>query len=302
MSSQERYTVGDHLMTRWRVVALALLALAMSAWGEVRLTDDLGDVLVLDAPATRIISLAPNVTETLFAIGAGQLIVGADEYSNYPPDAQRIPRVNNHATANYERILALAPDLVIAWQSGNSGPVIPRLRSLGLPVFVIEPRTLEDIADVTRRLGLLTGQRDEAQRRAEEFEAELVRLRQLFSDTTPVSVFYQIWNEPLITLNGRHVVSDVIRLCGGVNVFENAAPLVPYVNIEEVISANPDVIIASGSRGESPAWLAMWNRWRTLSAVRKGHIYAVHPDLIQRHSLRIVEGAAQVCEHLDRAR
>lgn len=287
---------------RRAVPAVLLWVLATVAQAQIRVVDDLGDILVLEAPATRIVSLAPNVTETLFAIGAGPLIVGADEYSTYPEEALRIPRVNNYAGANYERILALAPDLVIAWHSGNSGPVIPRLRSLGLPVFVMEPSTLDDIADLTRRLGKLTDRVAEAERRASEFEAELARLQQTYSARKPVSVFYQIWHEPLMTLNGKHVVSDVIRLCGGANVFENAAPLVPVVNMEEVIKADPEVIIASGSSGESPAWLSMWKRWRTIRAVRADHIYAVHPDLIQRHSLRIIEGATLMCEYLDQGR
>lgn len=290
------------MVMRWVNVALVVLVSMASARAETHLTDDVGDPLTLEAPATRIVSLAPNITEILFAIGAGPLIVGADEYSNHPQDAQRIPRVSNHAATNYERILALAPDLVLAWHSGNSGAVIPRLRSLGLPVFVIEPSTLEDIAEATRRLGILTGRPDEAERQAEEFEVALARLNQTFTDRAPVSVLYQIWNEPLMTLNGRHVVSDVIRLCGGINVFETAMPLVPYVNIEEVINANPDVIIASGSNDEPPAWLSMWRRWRTISAVQNNHIYVVHPDLIQRHSLRIVEGAALICDYLDEAR
>jgi len=286
----------------WLLQCVALALLAFGAMAEIRLHDDLGDELVLAKPATRIVSLAPNVTETLFAIGAGQLIVGADEYSNYPRAAQDIPRVNNHAAANYEHILALKPDLIIAWQSGNSGQIIPRLRRLGLPVFVIEPRTLEDIAGVARRFGAITGHTADAQRLAAEFEAKLAELRQTFSARTPVKVFYQIWNEPLITLNGSHLVSDVIRLCGGINVFAGAAPLVPYVNIEAVISADPQVIIASGSSEKSPTWLTMWQRWPAISAVKHGHVYSVPPDLIQRHSLRIAEGAAQVCSHLDRAR
>ncbi|MFA5630112.1 MAG: cobalamin-binding protein [Porticoccaceae bacterium] len=286
----------------WLLLCMALALLAFGAMADIRLQDDLGDELVLAAPAARIVSLAPNVTETLFAIGAGQLIVGADEYSNYPREARDIPRVNNHAAANYERILALKPDLVIAWQSGNSGQIIPRLRRLGLPVFVIEPRTLEDIAGVARRFGAITGHTVEAQRLAATFEAKLAELRQTFSARTPVKVFYQIWNEPLITLNGSHLVSDVIRLCGGTNVFADAAPLVPYVNIEAVISADPQVIIASGSNDESPAWLTMWQRWPAISAVKHGHIYSVPPDLIQRHSLRIIDGAGQVCAFLDKAR
>lgn len=264
-------------------------------------TDDAAHVITLAAPATRIVSLAPNITEMLFHIGAGELILGADEYSNYPDAAKAIPRINNHASVNYEAVLALAPDLVFAWQSGN-GRFPERVRALGLPVFEIEPRRLEDIPALFVRMGRLVGHEREAREKAEDFDRRLQALRERERGKTPVRVFYQIWNEPLMTLNDRHIVGDVIKLCGGVNVFGSAAPLVPYVSIEAVLRADPDVIIASGSDEGRPSWMEMWNAWPAITAVRKHTVFAIPPDLMQRHSARILDGAGQLCGFLDQAR
>ena len=291
-------------MIRWmlRLLCLVAVALAPIALAEIRLEDDLGETLVLEEPARRIISLAPNITEMLFFIGAGGQIIGADEYSNYPEEAKQILRVNNYAAANYELILSLKPDVVIAWHSGNGEQITGRLRQLGVPVFVIEPRKLEDIAATFARFGTLSGHPEAARQKAVEFDRRLAALRAEFSGKTPVRVFYQIWNEPLITLNGKHLVSDVIRLCGGVNVFQDAIPLVPYVNIEAVIRADPQVIIASGNSADSPAWLDMWQNWPAIAAVKTGQVHAIPPDLMQRHSMRILEGAEMLCDMLQSAR
>ena len=113
---------------------------------------------------------------------------------------------------------------------------------------------------------------------------------------------YQIWNEPLMTLNGKHIVSDVITLCGGTNVFGTAAPLVPYVSIEAVLQADPQVIIASGNDAGRPKWMQMWDDWPAITAVRNGHVFAIPPDLMQRHSVRILDGAELLCGFLDQAR
>ena len=287
----------------WRALVFILVTVnCFASSGEILVEDDLGQQFRLQQPAQRIISLAPNITESLFFIGAGAQIVGADEFSNYPEAAKDIPRVSNYAGANYERLLSLQPDLVIAWNSGNGEQLIKRIRNLGLPVFIIEPRSLHDLAAVVRKLGILTGHADQAEQRATDFERGINELANKYSGLTPVRVFYQIWNEPLITLNGKHLISDVLRLCGGENVFADAAPLVPYVNMEGVIQADPQVIIASGSSDDSPAWLGMWRQWPQISAVANNHVYYVPPDLMQRHSLRILEGAGQVCADLEQAR
>ncbi|MDG1165179.1 MAG: helical backbone metal receptor, partial [Porticoccaceae bacterium] len=214
-----------------RCFILLLACWSALANAEVRVVDDNGHEVILAKPSKRIISLAPNITEVLFHIGAGEQIVGADEYSNYPEAAKQIQRVNNHAAANYELILSLQPDLVIAWQSGNGDKIIDPLRRLGIPVFVVETRKIDRIPNLFRRLGKLSGHIDQAEQRTSEFTQRLEKLRLAHGDKSLVRTFYQIWNEPLITLNGKHMVSDVIKLCGGVNIFADAVPLVPYVNI-----------------------------------------------------------------------
>ena len=273
-----------------------------SSGTEVSAVDDQGKLVVLPAPAQRIISLAPNLTEVLFYIGAGEQIVGADEYSNYPEPAKKIIRVNNHAAANYELILSLKPDLVVAWESGNGEQIIGRIRELGLPLFVLETRKMDAIPNLFGRLGRLTGHDEAATQRDQEFTQRLDRLRENYRHKPSVRAFYQIWNDPFITLNGEHLVSDVIELCGGVNVFGEAIPLVPYVNIEAIMAADPEVIIASGSSEDNEQWRDSWKEWQGISAVTSGNIYLIPPDLMQRHSSRILDGAEYMCDFLQRAR
>ena len=282
------------------MIILAWLSVVTAA--EVVVVDDNGQQIKLAVPAKRIVSLAPNITEVLFHIGAGEKIVGADEYSNYPEEAKDILRVNNHAAANYELILSLEPDLVIAWQSGNGNKIIDPLRKLGIPVFVVETNKMDAIPSLFRRFGKLSGHGDQAKQRAHEFSRRLQELRAAQAGKSVIKVFYQIWDEPLITLNGEHMVSDIINLCGGVNVFSDAIPLVPYVNIETVVAADPEVIIAGGSREERPAWFESWQKWSGISAVINQHIYLIPSDLMQRHSARILDGMELMCAHLDSAR
>ena len=269
---------------------------------EVSAVDDQGNLVVLPGPAQRIISLAPNLTEVLFYVGAGEQIVGADEYSNYPEQAKDIIRVNNHAAANYELILSLEPDLIVAWESGNGEQIIGRIRELGLPVFVLETRKMDAIPNLFSRLGRLTGHNEIAAQKALEFTQRLEGLRETYSDQPTIRTFYQIWNDPFITLNGEHLVSDVIELCGGTNVFGESIPLVPYVNIEAIMAADPQVIIASGSTKNNEQWRDSWKDWQGISAVTSGDIYLIPPDLMQRHSSRILDGAEYMCDFLQRAR
>ena len=286
----------------YRYLLLIGLLVGCQAHATIEVIDDNGAKLSLNSVANRIISLSPNTTEILFHIGAGNKIVGADEYSNYPPAANEIIRVNNHAAANYELIISLKPDLVIAWQSGNGEKIIARLRELGLPVFVVETQAMADIPSLYKRLGKLSGQSKQAVQQADIFADKLQQLHQAFASRAEVRTFYQIWNDPLMTLNGEHILTDIIELCGGVNVFEHSAALVPYVNMESVLAKNPQVII-SGGANQNDLWdLGIWQKWSGLSAVKNRQIYSIPSDLLQRHSDRILQGAELVCQHLEQAR
>jgi len=285
----------------YRYLLLGLLVCCQEN-AAIEVIDDNGDKLRLNTAANRIISLSPNTTEILFHIGAGNKIVGANEYSNYPPAANNIIRVNNHAAANYELIISLKPDLVIAWQSGNGEKIISRLRELGLPVFVVETQAMVDIPFLYSRLGQLSGQSKQANQQADIFAEKLQGLSQLFATRQKVRTFYQIWNDPLMTLNGDHILTDIIELCGGVNVFEDSAALVPYVNMESVLAKDPQVII-SGGANQNDLWdMGVWQKWPGLSAVKNRQIYSIPSDLLQRHSDRILQGAELVCRYLEQAR
>lgn len=284
------------------VLALFILLLAAVSQASVSASDHLNRQIRLDQPAQRIVSLAPNITELLFHIGAGDQIIGADEYSNYPEEAKKIIRVNNHAMANYELILSLQPDLVFAWHSGNGEQIISRLVQLGLNVFVIEVQTMEQLPTLFKTLGHLTGNTERAQEAASAFDNQLTKLKATYAGEQEVSAFYQIWDKPIMTFNGDHLVSDIIHLCGGRNVFSGELPLVPHVNIEAVIDANPAVILSSGSEDRMANWRSKWQRWSAIDAVKKNHLYLVPPDLLQRQSNRILEGAIYLCEFIDQAR
>lgn len=280
----------------------ALLLGACAAQAQIVVVDDAGETVRLERPARRIVSLAPHVTEQLFAAGAGARIVGAVAYSDYPPEARRIPRVGDNRAIDIERVLAMKPDLIVAWFHGNVGRQIDQVRSLGLPVYYSQPRTIDDIARGLEHMGTLAGSEKIAAGAARGIRERVRSLRERYGNREPVSVFYEIWNRPLYTVNGEHLISDVIRLCGGTNVFAGLRVLAPTVTHEAVLKADPVAIVASDMAGARPEWLDDWKAWPDLQAVKLGNLFFIDSDLINRHGPRIVEAARQVCEMLDLAR
>lgn len=265
-------------------------------------TDDTGRHVVLDAPAQRIVSLAPHITELLFAAGAGEKVVGAVSYSDYPPEAEAIPRVGAYNNIDIEAIVALRPDLVVAWVSGNRHVNLDRIEALGIPVFVGEPSLLEDVARHIETFGQLAGTEDVAAVNATAFRERLAALESRHAKRPTVRMFYQIWNEPLMTVNDSHVISAAMRVCGGENVFGELAQIAPRIGVESVLAADPEAIVASGMGEARPEWLDMWQQWPSLQAVRKQQLYFIHPDLIQRHTPRILDGTEELCAQLEQVR
>jgi iron complex transport system substrate-binding protein len=285
-----------------RLLVLFALLCPRSALAEITVTDDLRATVTLAGPAMRVVSLAPHITELLFAAGAGEQIIGVVRHSDFPPAALEIAQIGSYKSISYEALLALQPDLVVAWHSGNGSEIIARLRELGLTVYVNEPRTLPHVARALRDFGQLTGHAEAASSAADSFEARFTALQARYRDRPLVSVFYQVWNQPLTTLNGEHLISDVIRLCGGNNVFADAVVLAPQINVESVIRVDPQVIVASGMGESRPEWLDMWEAWPSIRAVRTHQLYYVPPDLLQRHTPRVLDGAEILCRHLDETR
>lgn len=285
-----------------RAFVLLGLLLAGPALADVSVRDDAGDTLRLSQPARRIVSLAPHITETLFSAGAGDRIVGAVEYSDHPEAAKKIPRIGGYSRLDLEAIAALSPDLAIGWLSGNSPAHIEKIRALGIPVFLVQPKVIDDVAVNLERFGQLAGTKARAHEAAERFRAQIEALRARFSRRPPVRVFYQVWNQPLMTVGGSQIISDVISLCGGENVFAELTPLAPKVTVEAVLAADPEVIIASGMGEAKPEWLDDWRKWPQLTAVKRDNLFFIPPDLIQRPTPRLAEGARRLCEQLEAAR
>ena len=281
--------------------ALASL-LSAPAHADIALKDDTGREIRLKAPAKRIVALAPHIAENLYAAGAGDRLVGTVDYSDYPPAAKAVPRVGGYSRVDLEAVAALKPDLVLAWESGNNMPQVDKLRALGLTVHVSQPNTMDSVADDLERLGKLAGTETSATRAADTFRFRLAELRKANAGKPPVRTFYQIWKSPLMTVGGPQIISDAIKLCGGDNVFGHLKQMAPNVTVEAVLEANPEAIIATGMGDAKPEWLHDWDKWTRMTAVARGNLFHINPDIMQRHTPRILDGTTKLCAHLDVAR
>jgi len=249
----------------------------------------------------RIVSLSPHLTELTYAAGAGGRLVGVVDYSDYPEAAADIPRIGDAFRIDYEAISLLDPDLVLAWRGGTSPETIERLQSLGYRVVELDAGQLDDITEQLLAIGRLAGTESAAQAAATELASEIMTLRIRNRNKLPVSVFFQISAEPLFSVTGKHVISDIIEVCGGRNVFAALSGLAPPVDMEAVVAANPDVIIAAARQGDT-AWMERWRRLTQLTAVQRDQLYSVDRDFISRSGPRIIDGAIQICAALDNAR
>lgn len=284
-----------------RALAAALVLAAGVAGATVRVVDDAGNEVVLPRPAQRIVSLAPHATELLFAAGAGSAVVGAVAHSDWPPPARALPRVGDAAALDLERIVGLAPDLVVAWPY-TAPPQLAALRAQNVPVFVSDPRTIAGIADDVERLGTLAGSRGIALAAASTLRTRQAALEARYRGADRLRVFYEVWNEPLYTIGGRHLISQAIALCGGDNVFAALALPAPSVTVEAVVAAAPDVIVGGDDAGQRPAWLSDWMHWSGIPAVRDGNLFGADGNLLHRPGPRFLDGVAVLCADFEQAR
>lgn len=286
---------------KW-LFCLLLVTQGVALGAGVAATDDRGFTLNLRGPAVRIIALAPSITEMVFAAGAGGQLVAVPRYSDFPPAAAVLPQIGDASSIDAERIVALRPDLVIAWKSGNRAADIARLERLGLPLFVIEPLVLDDLPRALRAIATLAGTQPVAEPVARAFERRVSVLRARHAGAAQVRVFYEIWHQPLMTVNDRHLISDVLRLCGGENIFAALPVLTPVVSLEDVLVRKPQVVLGGGSSMSAEELAALWRTRARLTGLRDLPVLHVDPDAIQRQTLRVLTGAEEVCRHLDGVR
>ena len=265
------------------------------------LEDDRGKRLPAGFVAKRIISLTPHLTETVFSAGAGDRLVGVSSYSDFPEAARALPGVGDADRLDLEKIIMLEPDLVIAWHGSNQAG-IRKLEKLGIRVFVTRAERLEDISRLLRITGKLAGTRIPADQAADAFDTALLQARARYANRTPVSVFQMIWHQPLMTVNGSHIINDIIRICGGINIFAAATLVTPAVSAKDLLSANPKVIIDSSTTG-SRAGLPVWQRQlKSVDAVIHNRILPIHPDLIHRPTPRVLQAVETLCTYLEKVR
>ncbi|HYC38707.1 MAG TPA: cobalamin-binding protein [Usitatibacter sp.] len=290
-------------MSLARIAALctALVLSIANAAAEVRVRDDSGKEVVLAAPARRIVSLAPHITETLFAAGAGHLVVGTVSHSDYPEAARSVPLVGDYTLLDLERIVSLRPDLIVVWLDGNSERHVEKVKKLGVPVYYDRPGRLGEIPSSLVRLGRLAGTAARAQAAAREFTARQRRIEARNAGKPEVRVFFQVWPRPLLTVNGTHIISDVIRLCGGRNVFAEAKALVPTLDVEAVLAAEPEIALRTGAEGDADAF-ELWRRLPHFRPTAAGNLVMLPTDALSRHSPRILDGADMLCTALDAVR
>ncbi|MEX5747402.1 cobalamin-binding protein [Massilia sp. X63] len=284
---------------------LAALLLACAAFGAraaVSVVDDAGRRVTVQQPARRVISMAPHATELLFAAGGGRQVVGVMNYSDYPEAAKTLPLVGSNSVIDMERVLALKPDLIVVWHTGNTARQIAQIESLGVPVFHSEPRRLAQVADNVERLGRLLDTEPAAAKTAAALRARLAALEARYARRAPVTVFYQIWDQPLYTLNDAQIASDAIRVCGGRNVFGGLKVVAPEVGIEAVLAADPEAIMAGKRYDPANPGLRLWEPYKSMTAVKRGNLLTVDGELLTRPGPRAIDGAARLCEAFEAVR
>lgn len=290
------------ITNRARLVAAALMSLACLTAAAATLKDDAGFVVTLPDHPRRIVSLAPGATEMLFAAGAGQQVVATVQYSDEPAAAKQIPRIGDVVAIDLERLVALRPEVAVVWPGGGNPAQIEEIGRMGIPLYRQQVNSLADLPGSLRRLGVLAGTGAVAERAARGIEVRLAGLAHEYANEQHPTVLLQVWNHPIYTVGGTHLMSDALQLCGARNVFGDLRELGPVVDIEAVVARNPDIIVAAAPPGAGPEWVADWQRFRTLRAVRNKHVIVFDDQRFTRLGPSVVDATEELCKVLAKAR
>jgi iron complex transport system substrate-binding protein len=296
---------NDHRFSAFICAASAFICVlcfwpARCTAAEISLQDDLGRTVQLKAPAQRIVTLAPFLTELVYDAGGGQRIVGVSAHSDYPPEAKALPQVGTAVNFSIEQIAALKPDLVLVWQDSMRPEDLERIARFGAAVFVASARTLDDVPRLLRSLGRLVG--NDPAEVAREYERKLDSLRRTYAGKRKIAVFLEIWNRPLTTISGRHFINEALEMCGAENIFKALPGVAPIISWEAVYRRDPEAVVGISSGVSADEFRASWTPRNTLSAVKSNKLVHVHPDRLQRQTARTPDGIAELCAALDRVR
>ncbi len=289
------------------MTVLALLCLGLATGGPASaahtVSDDLSREVTVRDPPLRIVSLTPGAAEMLFAAGAGGQVIATVEYSDEPPAARRLTRIGDVAAVDMERLVALRPDVVVAWPAGGNPAQREKIARLNIPLYQQQVVRLADLPGSVRRLGALAGTAAAAERAAHDIEARLAALKRTYAARgagKAPTVLLQVWNRPVYTVGGRHLMSDALAICGAHNVFADLPEAGPLVDTEAVIGRDPDIIIAAAPPGEGAAWLADWKRFATLAAVRSGRLVVFEDQALSRLGPSVIDATEGLCRAIAR--
>jgi iron complex transport system substrate-binding protein len=288
----------------WLIATTSIVASATVAADTVarQVRDDAGDQLAVGAAPCRIVSLAPGTTAMLYAAGAAHCLVGTIAHSNEPAEAAKLPIVGDAETLDFEQLLALRPTVVVVAVDVVQRVRIDRIRALGIPVYQVHVTRLAGMPESVRRLGALAGTRAAADAKADELAAELATLTARYHARAPIRVLYQIWDRPIYTIGGKHVITDALRLCGATNIFAELTTAAPAVTREAAVLRNPELIVISAPPGAATEWLDEWRRFPALAAVRNNHLVSYTDERIDRMGPSVIAATASLCALIDNAR
>jgi len=284
------------------ILSLLIAGPGHAADAQRQLRDDAGDTITLGAAPCRIVSLAPGTTAMLFAAGAGQCVIGTIAHSDEPAAAANVPVVGDAETLDFEQLIGLRPTMVVVAVDVVQRARIDRIRALGIPVYQVHVTRLAQMPESLRRLGLLAGTESVADQKADELAAELAALDARYRDRASVRVLYQIWDRPIYTIGGRHVITDALALCGAVNIFADLETAAPAVTREAVVLRNPELILASAPPGAADDWLAEWQKFPAMAAVRDQQLVKYVDERIDRMGPSVIAATGHLCAVIDKAR
>jgi len=286
-------------------LGLALLGLAAAVAAvpaaAIVLKDDTGATVTLASHPRRLVSLAPGATEMLFAAGAGQQIIATVQYADEPPAAKQIPRIGDVVAIDLEKLVALRPEVAIVWPGGGNPAQIDEIGRIGIPLYRQQVNSLADLAGSLRRLGVLAGTSPTADQAANAIEARLAGLAHKYENGRHPTVLLQVWNHPIYTVGGTHLMSDALKLCGARNVFSDLRELGPVIDVEAVVARNPDIIVVASPPGAGPEWLADWQRFATLRAVRNHNVIVFEDQRLTRLGPSVIDATEELCKVLAKA-
>jgi ABC-type Fe3+-hydroxamate transport system substrate-binding protein len=258
-------------------------------------------LLASTASAARVVTLSPHLAELVCAAGACDQLIAVSAYSDYPPQVKQLPLIGDGYSISYEKLVALKPDRVFAWNSGTPPATVARLRELGLRVDVIAASRVDDVATALETIGSVLGTRSAAQAAANSYRDRLARLRTQWRNASPLRVVYQLGTAPAYSINAHSPISDALALCGGVNVFADMPQIAAPIGAEAMIAAKPDVVLY-GAGEDGAAMQAYWAKLPGAAAGTNRMLYAVNADWLSRATPRLLDGVEQVCGVLDQAR